>query len=98
MTITKIEVKTFYNITIKAIDIRNIVYASKTDKVYGDVFEDIDGLDEHKIYGLLSFGGLTSRQVEYIAKYFGYDGWYNIGYGNGKEYKFVAYNNGDTLN
>lgn len=96
MKVTKVEVKTFYDVTFTLKDLEEIIKYAKTDKKNIDnVFKNILTADQY-------FEPFTMevKEIRYIAQYFGFDGWHNIGLPDktNKTYSFEAYKWGDTLN
>lgn len=108
MKIQKQEVKTFYEIEFDAADFANAVEKyEKYDHVryaYQDAFEKIDISDKSEegyeaAMKVMSVYGCKDT-YNFIADYFGFDGWHNAGYYNEKRkvYRMEVFNYGDSIN
>ena len=108
MKITKQEVKTIYSISISFKDwtraIENYKESETMRIVYSKAFEKFDIEDTtmgnlSKGFKNLGFNG-NGDTYNYLAKFFGFDGWSNAGYYSEtqKAHCMVVYNYGDTIN
>lgn len=108
MKITSKETKTFYEIMIDIEDLSIIIeHWSKSMKKYKTpkafdwlIIENLDFSKPLHITHLKSLWDTANADtLQYIAEYYGFDGWYNAGiyYENHKMHKMTVYNCGDDF-
>lgn len=101
MTVTKKETKTFYNVRISYEDFETLVReydrVEKMQTLFPTAFKDLqsrDPDDMKKFFENWGFFRSNAQTYRYVARYYGFDGWYNCGYTEKGSIRMVLYNEG----